>query len=280
MHESFPGAESLLIDICLSAECAALLGTTMNIMHQFNKNSESYQRIRRKICYPESLYEYLNSLISTAKNSKNSALDIGCGNGVSTARLKPYFDEVVGTDIGENLIAHASKSYPDIKFYCQPAERLSLVGKFSLVTAATCFYWMDRKKVLTNLAPHISEGGIFCAYKYDFPIVYGALRNFIEGELCSKWSKYRDPRIENYDNTKEIIDETNLFSSCERSVIGNIITLSPLDVAYFFLSTSYVTKYMESEDKNYEKEFVSNILSIEKNDIKINFDIHCFIAKK
>ena len=43
-------------------------------------------------------------------------LDIGCGNGVSSGRLVPYFKIVEGVDMGVNLISNARSAHPDIKF--------------------------------------------------------------------------------------------------------------------------------------------------------------------
>lgn len=79
------------------------------VMNQFNKHPEAYNVVRGKIAYPEMLYSWLLERCS----KREAALDIGCGNGVSTARLKPYFPYVEGVDIGENLIKKARVNYPE-----------------------------------------------------------------------------------------------------------------------------------------------------------------------
>ncbi|MGV8732946.1 hypothetical protein ACV349_32830, partial [Pseudomonas aeruginosa] len=73
------------------------------------------------------------------------------------------------------------------------------------------------------------------------------LRDFIEHELVNKWAKHRDPRLTRYDDTLEIMGSCPHLRDCRREVFANIIFLSPEEVALFFLSTSYVTRYIEQE---------------------------------
>ncbi|EPF1385794.1 class I SAM-dependent methyltransferase, partial [Pseudomonas aeruginosa] len=209
-----------------------------------------------------------------------AALDIGCGNGVSTVRLQPWFRYVEGSDLGEALIAKARENYPEIRFSVSPAETFAPQRRFDLVTSATSFYWMDRKQVLTRMADWLPPGGLFCAYKYDFPIAYGPLRDFIEHELVNKWAKHRDPRLTRYDDTLEIMGSCPHLRDCRREVFANIIFLSPEEVALFFLSTSYVTRYIEQEGgEDYADRFIAAVREIESApQVAVNFDIHAFTA--
>lgn len=247
-------------------------------MLQFEKNAAAYDNVRKKITYPEDLYRKLASMCENHEH----ALDIGCGNGVSSIRLKPYFKNVEGIDLGDNLIHYASISYPEIKFSVSKAEDIKSIHKYNLITSATSFYWMKRDEVLRKLQHILVKNGVFCAYKYDFPIVYGKLRDFITYQLATKWLNHRDQRLINYDDTQEIIIQSNIFEHTERFVVSNIIDLSPEEVAYFFLSTSYVTKYIETmNDTNYSKWFIEQCKNIAETDsVKVNFDIHCYLGKQ
>jgi SAM-dependent methyltransferase len=246
-------------------------------MKQFENNADWYQRIRSKIRYPEYLYEY----ITKHCNTKTAALDIGCGNGVSTAPLKNYFEYVEGHDLGENLIRLAKETNPNITFRTCFAEHLSSDLKFSLVTSATSFYWMNREIVLQKIADLLLSDGVFCAYKYDFPIVYGPIRKVIDLELATKWNAYRDPRLTHYDDTLEIIRDSNRFKTTELFLLPNTIQLTPKEVALFFLSTSYVTKYIELEGgAGYAEEFVDKICNVDSSELAyVSFDIRAFLAK-
>lgn len=245
-------------------------------MKQFNKNAQAYNLVRGKIAYPEILYR---SLAGRAPGNEN-ALDIGCGNGVSTVRLKNYFRHVEGCDLGEALIEKARQNYPSLRFTVSPAEEFNPEKHFDVITSATSFYWMNRKSVLMKAASWLTSGGLFCAYKYDFPIACGPLRDLIEHELVTKWSKHRDARLTQYDDTLEIMQSCPHLHDCQREVFANILFLSPEEVAQFFLSTSYVTRYMETEgNSDYSSSFMSAVCDLEKSEkVAMNFDIHAFTA--
>lgn len=247
-------------------------------MRQFDQHAEAYNAVRAKVAYPDKLFTTLKERCP----KHDAALDIGCGNGVSTVRLAEHFKHVEGVDIGPNLIAQAQQNYPSLKFTVAAAEDFTSDRKFDLVTSATSFYWMDRDVVLKKLEGMLSEHGVFCAYKYDFPVAYGPLRDLFETELVTKWAKHRDRRLTAYDDSLERIQRAGYFIYAERQVISNIIELTTRQVALFFLSTSYVTSYMDQEGG---KDYVQTLLdAAERADgsavVKVNFDIHSFIAQK
>lgn len=246
-------------------------------MKQFETNAGNYERIRAKITYPDELYTHLATLC----DSRLRALDIGCGNGVSTIRLKSYFTEVVGVDLGATLINYAKNSFPEISFIVGQAEDIEFEQKFDLVTSATSFYWMNRKLLIKKMSHWLNPEGVFCAYKYDFPIVYGQLQDFILSELVNKWGKYRDRRLVDYDNTLELMQESQIFVKTRRFLIPNIIELSPEEVGYFFLSTSYVSKYIkETGDTSYPIWFMTQIREQGGAGlVKVNFDICAYFGK-
>lgn len=247
-------------------------------MKQFDKNAEAYQTIRHKIAYPEALYLKL----AQESPAQRAALDIGCGNGVSSIRLKPHFAYVEGQDLGAQLIEKARETHPLVTFKVSTGEELTSDRRFDLVTSATSFYWMDRDAVLKRISGVLNDRGVFCAYKYDFPIVYGPIRDVIEKELALRWAKHRDARLTRYDDTLEKIQASGLYEEAKRFVLSNIIELTPREVALFFLSTSYVTKTIEAEGlENYAEDFISRVCSADASEkVKVNFDIHGFQARK
>jgi ubiquinone/menaquinone biosynthesis C-methylase UbiE len=247
-------------------------------MKQFDKYSHAYNAIRGKVAYPDALYNMLAKRVP----GRDAALDIGCGNGISTIRLAPYYDYVEGADIGASLIEKARESYPNITFTVSSAEDYQTHRKFNLITSATSFYWMNRDVVLGKMENLLQPDGIFCAYKYDFPIVYGPLRELIERELVLLWSAHRDPRLTRYDDTLERIQASRSFSLCERTVLPNIIDITPLEVGLFFLSTSYATRYIDQAGGvEYADDFLRRITEADSSaTAKVNFDIHVFLAQR
>lgn len=247
-------------------------------MKQFDKHADAYHAVRGKIVYPDALYA---RLVASAPG-REAALDIGCGNGVSTYRLQPFFDYVEGSDFGSALIEKARVTYPGITFGVSPAEEYTSTRQFDVVTCATAFYWMDRDVVLRKMETLLKPGGVFCAFKYDFPIAYGPLRDLFERELALKWAEHRDPRLTRHDDTLERIEASKVFRQAERVVISNIIDLTPREVALFFLSTSYVTKYMDQQGgPDYADELLAKVAELERApSVKVNFDIHSFFASR
>ncbi len=192
-------------------------------------------------------------------------MDIGCGIGVSTVGLKKHFRYVEGHDLGANLIEHAQKSYREIQFKVCPGEQLKSERQFNLVTSATSFYWMNREVVLPLIANVLAKNGIFCAYKYDFPVVSGPIRNIIESDLALHWSKHRDVRLIQFEDTLQQIEKSGRFVDCKRFLMPNIIELTPMQVALFFLSASSVPKYIEaSGGAEYADNFVRRVCESEK----------------
>lgn len=247
-------------------------------MKIFNRNAKAYQAVRSKITYPRKLYAYLNTLCT----SHNLALDIGCGNGVSSCGLMDYFQQVAGIDIGDKLIAFAKENYPHINFAVSSAEELQTTSKFDLITSATSFYWMDRSSIIGNLPNLLNDSGIFCVYKYDFPVIYGELRDFINFELATKWQPYRDKRLIEYDDTFGLLSDSQLFSEVEEFIIPNILELTPLEIGQFFLSTSYVANFInETQANNYAEDFLERISSLapDLEQVKVRFDIFGVYAK-
>ncbi len=245
-------------------------------MQQFNRNADAYNAIRGKIRYPQTLYDTLAARVP----ERQAALDIGCGNGVSTAPLAPLFHHVEGCDIGDAMIARARQNYPDIPFTVSDAACFTPNQRYDLVTSATSFYWMDRQKILAHLAHWLKPNGLFCAWKYDFPIVYGPLQDFISRELVSHWAAYRDPRLTEYDNTLELMQACPHLHNARREVFANILFLTPQEVALFFLSTSYVTRYIEEQGgEQWAQSFMLAVQEIETAPmVAVNFDIHAFSA--
>lgn len=247
-------------------------------MKQFDKHADAYHAVRGKVTYPDIVYE----TIARRAPGREAALDIGCGNGVSTYRLLPLFDYVEGSDLGASLIEKARETYPGITFSVSTIEDYTSTHQFDAVTSATSFYWMDRDVVLRKMDTLLKPGGVFCAYKYDFPIAYGPLRDFFERELALKWAAHRDPRLTRYDDTLERIQASEVFRETERVTLSNTIELTPREVAMFFLSTSYVTKYMDQTGgPEYADELLRQVAQIETAPtVKVNFDIHAFFAKR
>jgi hypothetical protein len=135
--------------------------------------------------------------------------------------------------------------------------------------------------VLAKLPAWLVPGGVFCAYRYEFPIVYGPLRDVVERELALRWSRHRDPRLVAYDDTLERMQARPALVDARRVVFPNVLSFTPREVGSFFLSTSYVTRFLEEEGgEDYAEDFVTRLEAAEPSPaVRVNFDVHAFFAR-
>ncbi len=95
----------------------------------FNLSREHYVDMEEKYDFFLQLTDKLVDKIQKPaewRNEKLHILDVGCGTGASTARLKKLFPnaEVEGLDFSEEMLAEAKKNLPDVKFVCGDGELL------------------------------------------------------------------------------------------------------------------------------------------------------------
>lgn len=71
-------------------------------------------------------------------------LDLGCGTGHESLRLKNLGAEVVGLDFSERSLDIARKSAPDIPFYAgDMLSDYTHLGRFDAVVAVACFVYLQ-----------------------------------------------------------------------------------------------------------------------------------------
>jgi SAM-dependent methyltransferase len=92
-------------------------------------------------------------------------LDVGCGPGIVTLPLAPWFAEVIGLDADADMLAEAARRASDAgignaRWVHARAETLPLgLGTFRLVTFAQSFHWLDRERVASVVRAMLEPGG-------------------------------------------------------------------------------------------------------------------------
>jgi SAM-dependent methyltransferase len=113
----------------------------------FNRTASSREKWkRRNNFYHTSLHRYFSFII--AENSR--VLEIGCGLGDLLHAVKPQYG--VGIDFSSSIIDKARLKYPNLEFYVDDAENLSLTGVFDYIILsdlAGCLW--DVQKALRNI---------------------------------------------------------------------------------------------------------------------------------
>jgi trans-aconitate 2-methyltransferase len=92
---------------------------------------------------------------------REDILDVGCGPGQITARLKTASSgRVEGTDISKGMIEQAQKAYPRIKFVQVAAEDMDYDSEFDVVFCNSSFQWFPRpEKALVAMHKALRPGG-------------------------------------------------------------------------------------------------------------------------
>ena len=97
-----------------------------------------------------------------------SALDVGCGAGLSTAVLAPWARRVVGLEPVPAMLAHRRAVAPRASFIIGQAERLPFAARsFDLVTAAGSLNYADLPAALAEVARVLTPDGVFLLYDFS-----------------------------------------------------------------------------------------------------------------
>lgn len=94
----------------------------------FNKIADKRDRWKNKNRY---YHREIAKLCRFLIPSKKTVLDIGCGTGDLLASSSPSYG--LGIDISENMVRIARKKYPNLKFYAQDVQNITINERFDYV---------------------------------------------------------------------------------------------------------------------------------------------------
>jgi len=106
--------------------------------------------------YGSELVELLNP------QAGERVVDLGCGVGQLTARIKASGCDVIGIDADPAMVLIAQKKYPNIEFSCAMAEEFSLSDPVNACFSNAFLHWsLQPEKVISNIAKNLISGGRF-----------------------------------------------------------------------------------------------------------------------
>src|SRR5450432_350530 len=129
-------------------------------------------------------------------------LDLGCGDGVLTAKLAPFGCEVIGVDASPQQIDAARKLGLDARV--MSGEALDFDGEFDAVFSNAALHWMrNPSRVIAGVHRALRPRGRFaaelgghgCVAKIKKALVEALNRRGINGEAASPWYF---PTVEDY----------------------------------------------------------------------------------
>ena len=98
----------------------------------------------------------------------SSALDVGCGTGLSSIALKELAQNVVGVDASAEMITLAPRENR-IKYFVAPAENLPFEeNEFDLITLSQVFHWLDKDRFFAEANRVLRPNGWLVIYDNYF----------------------------------------------------------------------------------------------------------------
>jgi SAM-dependent methyltransferase len=136
----------------------------MTFKDHFSSRASDYLQFRPT--YPPSLFEYLASL----EPHRETAWDVGCGNGQAAVELARHFARVIATDASAQQIDNARPD-PRVEYRVAPAEDSGIPdGSVDLVTIAQALHWFGFDRFYREVRRVARPGAVIAA------IAYGLLR--------------------------------------------------------------------------------------------------------
>lgn len=128
----------------------------------FSTQSSDYARFRPT--YPPELFEWLAGLAP----ARETAVDVGTGNGQAAIALAAHFARVLALDPSAAQLASAP-SHPRVEYRCAPAEATGLPDATAdLLTVAQALHWLDHPRFFAEVRRVVRPGGVFAAWGYGF----------------------------------------------------------------------------------------------------------------
>lgn len=168
--------------------------STVSDRNWFSAGGSDYAQYRPR--YPAELADFLASLAP----DRQSALDVGCGNGQLTCLLANYFESVTGTDPSETQI-HSAVPHERVTYHCAAAETLPQDAKqYSLITAAQAAHWFKLEQFYREVKRVAAPEAVIALISYgvlqlEFSLNERFLR-FYQDEIGPYWPPERQ-RVDN-----------------------------------------------------------------------------------
>ena len=138
----------------------------------FTDTANSYDKIVYWTTFGED--NAWKSKILKQLSSEKTVLDLACGTGILTKLIADKIPQstIIGLDITKNYIEKAKeklKSYQNISFVNQDAEKLNLGRKFDCITASYLPKYCISDVLVKNCIEHLNIGGKIILHDFTYP---------------------------------------------------------------------------------------------------------------
>lgn len=222
-------------------------------------NSEQYIKFKKERTQPSI------DLINRIDIRPQSILDIGCGPGNSTNRLKLSFPnaDIIGIDSSDNMLSEAISSYPELHF-----EKAAVPGcldklkAFDLIFSNACLHWVsDHEALLPALLKKLTPGGVLAV---QMPLVQNAPFYKLLNELTAeyKWRTLSDISIFHNPSPEAAYDILSAHTSnitMWESTYYHVLPTAASVIDWY--SGSGLRPYLERLSTDKREEFLSELLA-------------------
>ncbi len=108
------------------------------------------------------LWPVLDRVVAEVQFTRRRAIDLGCGNGSTSERLRQQGYDMVGVDVGVRGIEIARKSFPRVKFHIDSvyADLAAKHGTFPLVVCLEVIeHLYDPRGLIRTIGKLLEPGG-------------------------------------------------------------------------------------------------------------------------
>ena len=111
------------------------------------------------------VHQYGNGVLELIGTEKaKTAIDLGCGNGALSRKMKDMGLDVIGIDSSPEQLGIARKNYPDIPFIEADATSFSVDDPVDIIFSNAVFHWIDKDRqpdMLKHVSKALNHGGQF-----------------------------------------------------------------------------------------------------------------------
>lgn len=205
----------------------------------FLSNAEEYERYRPG--YPEAAIEWV------VGRSAQRVIDIGCGPGNLTGRLRELGHDVVGVDRSAAMLTRARNKR--LRVVVGAAEALPIAdASGDVVTAATAFHWFDHERAVPEIRRVLVASGRIALLTNvrdeSVPWVEG-LSEIIGSEAAMPVTLGGAEGMES--DFTEKLEQAGLFNSTEWRVFDHAHELTPEALVGLVRSRSYIAILADEE---------------------------------
>ena len=241
----------------------------------FNKLADAYKKSRPG--YSKDIGIFFRKIFKIKPNS----LDLGSGTGIFTKELSKFSKKVIGIEPSSEMIKNAYKSR-NISYKNTSGEKIRLKNKFDLITAASCFHWLDDKKISKTINFHLKDKGYFFITYNSRDISENNFLKRVENKIIRLNKKFKK-RVSS-GSSKYVKSKVYKFSKISK--LNGPINLQFVHYE-FFSKKRYITAWESSNEfrnKIGEKNFkiFINLINKEfpKNKIKAKYFNNCWLFQK